>query len=41
MCNNFYSFRKSCRLGDKAKKYRRVGQATDDNYTHRTRIVCC
>jgi len=32
--NNFFFFRKSCRLGDNAEKHCSAGLATDDNMVH-------
>jgi len=34
MLNNFFLFRKSCRLWDNVEKYCRAGQLTDGNMAH-------
>jgi len=39
MYNNFFFFRKSCCLWDKAGKFDRVGQTIDDNMAHEHGIL--
>jgi len=39
MFNNFFFFRKSCRLLDKVEKYGRARQATDDSIIRRMRFA--
>jgi hypothetical protein len=40
MSNNFFFFRKSCRLWDSAEKCGRARQATDENLIRRMRFAC-
>jgi hypothetical protein len=40
MFNNFFFFRKLCRLWDNVQKCCRAGEATDDHITRRMRFAC-
>jgi hypothetical protein len=40
MFNNFFFFRKSCRLWDNVETYGKSGQVTDDNIIGRMRFAC-
>ena len=38
--NDYFFFRKSCRLRDNVEKYDSVGQAVDDSIKRRMRFTC-